>query len=148
MNDCTNCNGFGYLRVMNGDDDIACEVCGGTGDAPTSAPETGNTVAVEEKLSPESELRLQLATYDETMDSDGSSVDFVALGRHDAAGRWLLMHLEDNLHMLLSLLDAERKETQRLNRELQARDALIKQANNDGYSEGYADAKADFKSWD
>lgn len=32
---CQRCNGIGYTNIRNGDDDLPCPECGGTGEQPT-----------------------------------------------------------------------------------------------------------------
>lgn len=45
MTFCTHCNGIGYLSVRNGDDDIECPVCSGTGVRALTLPEALYTVS-------------------------------------------------------------------------------------------------------
>lgn len=104
--DCKRCNGIGHLSIMH-DNDLTCIECGGTGEQPV-------TVATVEPLSAEAELRLQLAKLDQAYEDD----DKDSFRRYHEAMFDITVGLSFNLHMLLDLLDAERKTNAALREQL------------------------------
>lgn len=117
---CNKCNDTSILGIRNGDDDTPCE-CNEINQQP-------NTVAVEAPLSPEAELRLQLAEVDTawsnylSSDEDTRKVD---RKRFSAAMDILDNSCDTKFHLLLSLLDAQRQENKRLKEELETANKRI-----------------------
>lgn len=71
--------------------------------------EDTNMVAVEEKISVESQLRIDLATLDATFHNDWD-------GYH-AAKQSIILHLSDKLYELFAIIDAERHDNELTNRD-------------------------------
>lgn len=125
MTDCTNCGGRGHTGLRNGDDDLLCPTCNGTGEQPVGA-------AVAEALSEEAQLRIDLGRFDSAFDGvvkHSVSHDQVKYRREFTIARAILIgNLSADFHMLLDLLDAERKASAELREQVsKLTDELTKQ---------------------